>query len=237
MKQLDPAERYQRNFNSLSGEDQKKLKGSRVIILGLGGLGGGVLESLARIGVGQLTLVDGDVFEVSNLNRQLLSRESLIGFSKASAAAARVEQINSGVNTKAADTYLETEQDFYDCIEGHDVAVDCLDTIDARFRLEAAAKKAGIPVVSGAIAGMTGQVTVIFPGDGGFTLIYGDRDQISSRGIEEAAGNISCCALLTASLQASEVVKVLLKRGNILRNKLFISDLWTNSFEVVELCG
>ena len=86
--------RYSRNFETLTPEDQDTLKQARVCILGLGGLGGGVCEMLARIGVGHLTLVDGDVFDATNLNRQLLSREDLIGESKAKAARDRVAAVN-----------------------------------------------------------------------------------------------------------------------------------------------
>ncbi len=78
--------RYDRNFNTLSLEEQQKLGTSNVIVIGLGGLGGSVCEMLARVGIGHLTLIDGDVFEASNLNRQLLSEERLIGFPKAKAA-------------------------------------------------------------------------------------------------------------------------------------------------------
>ncbi len=79
-------ERYDRNYNTFSPKEQKTLGFSKVIVVGLGGLGGGVCEMLARVGVGHLTLIDGDSFEASNLNRQLLSEESLIGVSKAQAA-------------------------------------------------------------------------------------------------------------------------------------------------------
>ena len=79
------------------------------------------------------------------------------------------------------------------------------------------------------------KLTVIFPGDLGYELIYGKQREVQSQGIETQTGNISYCALFVASLQASECIKVLLKRGDILRNKLLIADLWHNSFEVMEL--
>jgi len=83
-------ERYDRNFNTLSLEEQKKLGASKVVVLGLGGLGGSVCEMLARVGIGHLILIDGDVFDSSNLNRQLLCQEKLIGFPKAKAAEKRI---------------------------------------------------------------------------------------------------------------------------------------------------
>jgi molybdopterin/thiamine biosynthesis adenylyltransferase len=227
-------DRYDRNYNTLSDTEQKRLGQARVTIIGLGGLGGGVCEMLARVGVGYLHLVDGDHFDASNLNRQLLSREDLIGVPKARAAEQRVRSINSDIKVSHAVQFLD-EDNLYDTITGSEVVMDCLDSIDTRFKLQDAAQKAGIPIVSGAIAGVTGQVTVIFPGDEGYGLIYGEKSRKQSRGIETKTGNISYCALFVAALQSSECVKVLLNRGDILRNKLLIAELWSNLFDIVDL--
>ncbi len=229
--------RYDRNFNTLGPGEQDILARSHVAVIGLGGLGGGVCEMLARIGVGTLTLVDGDVFDTSNLNRQLLSREDLVGTSKAEAARERINGINSLVQVFSRAVYAD-ESNINSLIEGANVVVDCLDTIDARFLLQKAAQKACIPLVSGAIAGVSGQVTVIYPQDKGYELIYGSRSQkseLSSKGIETQTGNISYTALFVAALEASECIKVLLNRGDILRNKLLIADLWSNCIEVMDL--
>lgn len=227
-------DRYDRNFNTLSLEEQKKLYASRVVIIGLGGLGGGVCEMLARIGIGHLTLIDGDSFEASNLNRQLLSEEHLIGVPKAHAAKKRVNAINSEVKVKYQVEYLD-ESNLYERIKDADVVMDCLDSIDTRFQLQDAARKASVPIVSGAIAGVTGQVTTILPGDNGYGLIYGEKSRKQSKGVETRTGNMAYCALFVAALQSSECVKVLLDRGDILYNKLLIAELWTNTFEIMDL--
>ena len=235
-------DRYQRNSNTLNQKDQDILAGSHVAVMGLVGLGGGVCEMLARTGVGTLTLVDGDVFDISNLNRQLLSREDLVGTSKAEAARKRIKGINSSVRVISRDVYAD-ESNIDSLIEGSDLVVDCLDTIDARFLLQEAVQKAYIPLVSGAIAGVSGQVTVIYPQDKGYELIYGRKTHKKQdkkagqpyKGIETQTGNISYTALFVAALEASECIKVLLNRGNILRNKLLIADLWTNCVEVMDL--
>ncbi len=226
--------RYDRNFNTISPGEQEILIRSHVVVIGLGGLGGGVCEMLARTGVGTLTLVDGDRFDITNLNRQILSREGNIGVLKAQAARERIEEINSSIQVNAFNEFVD-ETNLHDIIQGADLVVDCLDTINTRFLVQEIAQKASIPLVSGAIAGVCGQVTVIFPKDLGYELIYGKKTQATSRGIETQTGNISYCALFIASLQASECIKVLLKRGDILRNKLLIADLWRNCFEVMEL--
>ena len=234
MAEFEFKERYDRNFNTLSLKEQKQLKALRVIVIGLGGLGGGVCEILARVGIGHLTLIDGDSFEPSNLNRQLLSQEDLMGVPKAMAAKKRVNAINCEVNVESFIEYLD-ESNMYDRIKNGDLVVDCLDAIDVRFILQNAASKASIPIVSGAIAGMTGQVTTIYPGDMGYKLIYGEEVQKQSKGVETVTGNLGCCALFVAALQSAEVLKILLNRKDILRNKLLISELWTNTFEIVEL--
>ncbi len=226
--------RYDRNFDTLSLKEQTSLKSSNVVIIGLGGLGGGVVEMLSRVGVGHLTLIDGDVFEASNLNRQLLSEEGLIDYSKAEAAKNRVAAINSEVNVTHRQFYVDASN-LYDQIKGADVVMDCLDSIDTRFLLQEAALKAGIPIVSGAIAGVTGQVTTIFPGDKGYELIYGKKSRSQSKGVEIKTGNISYCALFVSALQSSECLKVLLNRGSVLQNKLLIAQLWDNTFDIVNL--
>ena len=226
--------RYNRNFSTISHKEQEILAGSHVAVIGLGGLGGGVIEMLARTGVGTLTLVDGDVFDATNLNRQLLSREENMGVSKAREARKRILAINSTIRVNFFQAYAD-ETNFDGMIQGADLVVDCLDTIATRFLLQEKAQRKGLPIVSGAIAGVCGQVTVIFPEDSGYELIYGEKKEAQSPGVEALTGNISYCALFVASLQASECIKVLLRRGDSLRNKLLIVDLWSNSFEIVDL--
>jgi len=226
--------RYDRNRDTLSPENQNTLAAATVAILGLGGLGGGVCEMLARIGVGHLVLVDKDRFEPSNLNRQLFCQEHLVGLPKALAAQARIQAINSQVRVSATVETLD-ESNLYERIQDADVVMDCLDTIALRFKLQDAARTAGIPIVSGAIAGVAGQVTTIFPQDRGYELIYGKNGRDQSDGVETQTGNISYCALMVAAMQSSECIKILLNRGNLLRNQLWIAQLWTNTFEIMDL--
>jgi molybdopterin/thiamine biosynthesis adenylyltransferase len=227
-------ERYSRNHNALTREEQTLLAESRVAIIGLGGLGGGVVETLARIGVGSLFLMDGDRFETTNLNRQILSTEALVGHPKADAAKARVLAVNSDIRVTACIGFLDTGN--ADAIvDDADLVIDCLDSIDTRFLLEDACKRAGVPLISGAIAGTLGQIMTIFPEDPGLELVYGERSAKRAAGVENEMGNLSYCAMFVAALQASEAVKVLLNRGELLRNRLLIADLMALSFDIVEL--
>jgi molybdopterin/thiamine biosynthesis adenylyltransferase len=114
--------------------------------------------------------------------------------------------------------------------------VDCLDNIPSRFALEAAAKRAGIPMVSAAIAGISGHVTTIFPEDKGLETIYGPEDQISmAKGAETRLGCLAPGVNLIASLECAEVLKVLLKKDTTLKNRLLVVDLADYTVESLQL--
>jgi molybdopterin/thiamine biosynthesis adenylyltransferase len=228
-------ERYTRNMNSLSASDQVKLLQSRVGIVGLGGLGGTVAETLARIGVGTMTLIDGDVFEESNLNRQLISCEKNLSLSKVEAAAQRIMDINSSIMVYSHLKKLGPENAGR-LLADVDVAIDCLDSITTRFVLESASKTLGIPLVSAAVGGCTGQLTTIFPEDRGLELIYGPIESLSvTRGAEVKLGNLSFTVSTVASLESAEVINILLNKTSNLRNRLLIIDLQDYSFERIRL--
>ncbi len=227
-------ERYARNMKTFSLDEQIILLRSRVSIVGLGGLGGAVTEILARVGIGTLMLIDGDIFEDSNLNRQFLSTPALIATSKAEAAAQRVRQINPSIVVQQYDENLN-DSNSLSLIENSDVAVDCLDNVPARFSLERASKQIGFPLVSAAVAGVSGHVTTIFPEDLGLELIYGESHQRPQKGVETSLGCLPQAVTLLASVECSEVIKILLGKGDLLRNKLFFVDLVSNTMDVLQL--
>jgi molybdopterin/thiamine biosynthesis adenylyltransferase len=228
-------DRYLRNRKTLSEADQIRLLESTVCIVGLGGLGGTVAETLARMGIGRFCLVDGDVFETHNLNRQLLSSTDRIGMPKADAAVMRVKRINPGLEAVGTAAYL-TPENADAVVSSCDLVVDCLDNIQSRFTLEAAAKRAGIPMVSAAVAGISGHVTTIFPGDQGLENVYGPEDQIKlAKGAETQLGCLAPGVNLIASLECAEVLKVLLEKDNTLKDRLLVVDLADYTFETLQL--
>ena len=227
-------ERYARNFTTFSHADQIQLLRARVSIVGVGGLGGVVAEILARTGIGTLILVDGDRFEESNLNRQLMSSEDRLGRLKVEAAAESIRRVNWTVAIRSCATYLD-EANARDLLKDAAVAVDCLDSVDARFTLEAAAGRLNVPMVSAAVAGMFGQLTTLLPKDGGLQDIYGNRHESADRGVEASLGNLACTVFTMASLQCAEVVRVLLNRPGTLKKRMLIVDLAANLFEIVKL--
>lgn len=227
-------ERYARNMKMFSAADQAVLLQSQVSVVGLGGLGGAVIEILARIGIGTLHLIDGDTFEDSNLNRQFLCTHGLLPASKSEAAFKRVNAINPSIVGRPIDERLNDEN-ATTLIHQSDVVVDCLDSLDTRFVLERAAKKIGSPLVSAAVAGASGHVTSIFPEDRGLELIYGKQAGQLRKGAEASLGCLPQAVTLLASIEASEVVKILQGNGSVLRNKLFVIDLVDNTLEVLSL--
>ena len=227
-------ERYVRNMKMFSAKDQLSLLKSRVSVVGLGGLGGAVIEILARTGIGNLNLIDGDSFEDSNLNRQFLSAHSLIGTSKSEAAAKRIKEINSSVIVQEHFKFLD-KQNAPGLLNNSNVVVDCLDTIKSRFLLEKTSKEIGSPLVSAAVAGASGHATSIFPEDEGLKLIYGEAEDLPQKGAEASLGCLPQAVTLLASIETFEVVKILLGRGSLLRNKLLVVDLMDNTIDVLDL--
>jgi molybdopterin/thiamine biosynthesis adenylyltransferase len=227
-------ERYARNMATLSIEDQHRLLGCTACIVGVGGLGGHVAEILARIGVGGLRLVDGDRFEDSNLNRQRFADRASLGQSKVAAAREQIAAINPAVEVVTLAERL-TADNGPALLGDADIAVDCLDTLQARRHLQTACRNAKIPMVSAAVAGVSGQIAVIHPEDQGLAAFYGDLASAADRGAETTLGNLPYAVTMLASLECSEVVKILLDRSPTLHGRLLIFDLADLSFEVIRL--
>jgi molybdopterin-synthase adenylyltransferase len=222
--------RYLKNEKMLSREENLSLREKKVIVVGCGGLGGHIIEQLARLGIGHITAIDGDVFDESNLNRQLLSNVENIGKSKALTAKEHIKKINPDVEVNAVQVFLD-DSNAEELIKGHDVICDALDNLATRVLLQKYAENLKIPMVYGAIAGWYGQVTTIFPGDNMIGSVY----QGSNKGIEQELGNPSFTPALVASIEVSEVVKILTGKGQLLRNRFLMINLLDQEYEVFEI--
>jgi molybdopterin/thiamine biosynthesis adenylyltransferase len=226
--------RYLRNLGTIGVAGQIRLLRAAVAIVGLGGLGGYVTEALARMGVGHLILVDGDVFEQTNLNRQLLSTERNLGVEKTRAACQRVSEVNAAVETTGHAEVL-TRGNLLRLLQEADVVVDALDRLPTRLALQSGAQTLGIPMVHGSIAGFLGQVTTIFPDDPGLRGLYGDVDQLPEQGLEAQLGTPAPTPMMVAAWEAQEVVKVLTGYGEPLRHRLLVIDMESATSQVLQL--
>ena len=216
-------ERYIRNQKSLSSEDQLKLLGARAVVAGLGGLGGAVVGLLARIGVGQLTLIDGDRFEDSNLNRQLLSSVADLGKRKVKVAARHVMEINPAVETSLQPVFLDRDN-CRDLIKGADIVIDCLDSIPVRLALQQGCADSGIIMVSAAVGGSSGQAVVVYPGEPGLQKVYRGSENAPQRGVEDIQGTMAYTAAAMASVQCALAVSILSGKGSRLEGRLLLAD-------------
>ena len=227
--------RYVRNRDILTRSEQIKLARSHVAVIGAGGLGGTVILLLARMGIGHIGIVDHDVFDETNLNRQAISSISGIGAFKAAEAKQMLADINPAVVVAVHRVRL-TADVAGEILQQTDVVVDALDNIPDRLILGDSARKLHIPLVHGAIAGFDGQIMTVFPEDAGLALLYGDGiEKEDPRRPEAVLGVPAITPAVIASLQAMEVLKILLKRGNILRNRLLHIDLEQSRFDLFKL--
>lgn len=196
--------RYERMIGALSDAELKTLQSKTVLIAGCGGIGGYLLEHLARLGVRKIRIAEGDVFEPSNLNRQLLSAPELIGAKKVDAAAERARLINPGITLEAFPVFL-TAENAAQLLDGCDVALDALDNAAARRILSEACNETGIPWIHGAIQGWIAQAAISVPGD----LLM---DKLYPTDGSEIKASLPFTPALCASIQASLCTQLLAGR-------------------------
>ena len=220
-------DRYLRNIPALTEEECRMLRGKRVLIAGCGGLGGNLINMLSRVGVGNLRIADGDVFEATNLNRQLFSEIPVLGQNKARAAADRVARINPEITIEAVETFL-TEENAADLLAGCHIVMDALDNIPGRRMLAAACEKAGIPLVYGAISGWVAQAALSLPGDKLVHTLY--PEDVVAKDKSVLAFTPALCASLQASLCVKQLVGRPVKSGTV-----YYFDLLNQEYETIDL--
>ncbi len=204
-------------------EGQQKLLQSRVLIIGLGGLGSPAAMYLAAAGVGELVLVDFDQVDLSNLQRQIIHNSNSIGQPKVESARDTLANINPNCHIHCINQQLDgkalTEQ-----VAKADLVVDASDNFATRFALNEASVATQTPLISGAAIRMEGQVSVFTgkPGDPCYRCLYGDSIEVEQTCSEN--GVLSPVVGIIGSIQATEAIKVLTGAGTPLKGKLLILD-------------
>ena len=218
--------RYSRQMMlpEIDAAGQERLNESRVLIIGLGGLGSPVSIYLASAGVGRLVLVDFDKVEISNLQRQIVHTTSDINRLKIESANKKILQINPEINIKGIDHAMEDDE-LLDEATKADVIVDASDNFQTRFALNKASIKTKTPLVSGAAIRFEGQVTVFNPKDDTspcYRCLYGE--EITTSETCTANGVIAPLLGIIGSIQANETLKILMGIGKTLQGNLLLID-------------
>ena len=217
-------------------EGQERLLAGRVLIVGGGGLGSPAALYLAAAGVGKITIVDDDVVEVSNLQRQVLYRTNEIGQSKALAAAKTLRSLNPTIEIEAISQRV-VDENVADLVADHDVILDGADNFYTRFLVNDECVKQRIPAVHGSVYRFEGQVTVFDPAHSGPCLrcLHPVAPPEGSCASCAEAGVLGVIPGIVGTIQATETVKLLLRRGNILRGRLLLIDALAASFREIEI--
>lgn len=217
--------RYNRQIimKSIDFDGQERLKDSKVLIIGLGGLGCAAAQYLAAAGVGELMLVDFDTVALSNLQRQVLHNDSRIGMPKVDSAKKSLAELNPLVKINTLNAQLTDEQ-LTALIADYDLVLDCTDNVETRNQLDRLCQQQQTPLVSGAAIRMEGQVSVFTYQPN--TPTYRDLSQLFGENVLSCveAGVLSPIVGIVGSIQALEAIKVLLNIGTSLCGRLLMID-------------
>ena len=208
--------RYERQIKIFGEEGQRRLRKAKVTIAGAGGLGSVSAAYLTVAGVGRIRVVDRDVVELSNLNRQILHWEKDTGREKAESFEEKLSQMNPDVEVMVLSEKI-VEDNVADVIKGSDLMVDALDNFQTRYLLNRVALEKKIPFFHGAVYGFEGQVTTIIPGETAcLRCIFPEAPAPGTFPVIGATCGVIGC------IQATKVVKYIVGVGELLTNRLLV---------------
>ena len=228
-------ERYSRQvmLEEIGYEGQLKLRDSKACVVGVGGLGNPIASRLVAMGVGKIRIVDRDVVELSNLHRQTMFDESDIGQVKVEAATRKLKRMNSDVVIEAFPVSVN-DYTAFDIVEGCDVVIDALDSVNARYSLNKACVQKNIPFVTGAAVGVSGQVFTILPNQTAcYHCVFPSLDENSMPTCSTEGVHPSILSIV-GGIEVAEAVKILVGRTPTLANKLLYIDLDNLNFSTAE---
>ncbi len=230
-------ERYSRHLllDEVGMEGQQKLLDAKVLLLGAGGLGSPAALYLAAAGVGTLGIVDNDEVDVSNLQRQVIHSTERVGVPKVDSAEQTIKSLNPDVEVKKYPVRLGAEN-IMDILPGYDVVVDGLDNFPTRYLLNDASVRLGVPVVSAAILGFEGQLSVFKPFDGPcYRCLFPVPPPAELAPSCGANGVLGVLPGTMGLLQATEVIKLILGEGDPLIGRLLMYDALAATFSEVRV--
>ena len=222
-KELD---RYSRQvmLEEIGYQGQLKLKQAKVCVVGVGGLGNPITERLAAMGVGNIRIVDRDVIELSNLHRQTMFNEDDVGQVKVETAAKKLRKLNPDIVIEELPISIN-DYTAFDVVDGCDVVIDALDSVNARYSLNKACIEKKIPFVTGAAVGVTGQSFTILPNESAcYHCLFPalDEDSMPTCSIEGVHPSILS---IIGGIEVSEAVKIITGKEPSLKNKVLHVDL------------
>jgi adenylyltransferase/sulfurtransferase len=204
-------------------DGQEKLLASRVLLIGLGGLGSPIAMYLAAAGIGHLVLVDDDVVELSNLQRQIAHGTRDIGLTKVESAKQTIQDLNPGITITCYATRMDAKN-LAEEVAAASIVIDATDNFTTRFAINTLCVKHNTPLISGAAIRLEGQVSVFnkTPNSPCYRCLYKDEGELDATCSNN--GVLSPVVGIIGSIQATEAIKVLLDIGECLDGKLLIFD-------------
>ena len=232
----EQVKRYSRHIimPQVGSKGQRNLLDAKVLIVGAGGLGSPVAVYLALAGVGTIGIVDFDVVEISNLQRQILHRQSDIGKSKVLSAQESLAEYNSDVKVVGHEAPL-TSENAMEIISQYDIIVNGADNFAARYLVNDAAYLSGKPLVDGSILIFDGQASVFIPGQGCYRCLFPTPPPPGVVPSCAEAGVLGALPGLVGSIQAVETMKLILGAGEPLVGRLLLIDALSMDFRTVKL--
>ena len=233
--------RYSRQelFAGIGREGQEKIRRSRVLVVGCGALGSATAETMARAGVGALTLVDRDFVETTNLQRQSLfdEEDAALARPKAIAAEARLVRLNSEVAVRGI--VADVDAALADrLVREADLVLDGTDNFETRYVLNDVCVRAGVPWVYGACVAAHGAALAVLPGKTPcLRCVLGERPAAGSGETCDTSGVVAPIVQVVAGVQAAEALKILAGRETALVDGLVTVDLWAGTFDVAGFAG
>lgn len=224
-------DRYSRNLEigGITQEQQEKLITSKVLVMGVGGLGSGVVMNLAALGVGQIKVVDSEVIEEADFNRQLIHKYKNIGRAKVMSAKEWIQDFNPDIKVEL-DKIKINELNYFNIVEGYDVIVDCFDSYESKYILNEIAYRHKKVLIHGSMQGFCGQVTTIVPTKTGCLSCIMQKPKEFK---EEIVCSLSPVVSTISALQAQEVLKVLTGCGEPLLNRMLVFDGYKSEFKIL----